>query len=183
MTTNSEVFKQLNQRINALERNNKTLKVLFFLFVFVAFLLAAYIVYIEVATPPFGKWRFLRQEKLQTQQFNDYLLSRIDSISRSNDLLMENSPYYSGVFFEVQIGAFENFDLEAYQEALENLHFYKEDSLNKYVLGKFRNYQKAKAFQKDMMRMGVEDAFVIGKINGERVEITQAIKAAEKQKW
>lgn len=183
MAINTEEFKKLHNRIGELERTNKALKSLYLLFIFITLLLAAYIIYIEVEKPPFGKWHYLNQEKLQTEQYNDYLLSRIDSISRSNDLLMENSPYYTGVFFEVQIGAFKNFDLNAYKQSLENLRSYQEDSLNKYVLGKFRDYKMAKAFQRDITKMGVEDAFIVGKINGNRVNIKQAIAASKEKKW
>lgn len=178
MTTHSEIFKALNYQINALERSNKVLKTLFLLFVFITLLLAAFIVYIELETPPFGKWRTINEGMKQTEQYNDYLLSRIDSIGRANDLLMENSPYYKGIFFEVQIGAFKNFDLGTYQQSLENIRYYRQDSLNKYVLGKFRDYNMARAFQKDITRMGIADAFIVGKIDGNRVEIREALKAA-----
>lgn len=178
-----DIFQKQEQKIVNLERSNRSLRSLLLFLIFVVLLLTAYVVYIEVATPPFGKWRSLQESKAQTEQYSEYLLVRIDSIARANDLLMENSPLYSGVFFEVQIGAFRNFDLNKYQDALENLRFYRQDSLNKYVLGKFRNYPTAKAFQKDITRMGVTDAFIVGKIDGERVEIREAIKAAKERRW
>ena len=181
--TNTEVFKNLNKRINELERRNSLQSSLLILFIIFTVLLSGYIIYIEVEDPPFGKWKYLSLEKKQTQEYNDYLLSRIDSISRSNDLLLENSPYYPGVFFEVQIGAFESFDLNAYKKSLENLRSYKEDSLQKYVLGKFRELDQAKLFLKDIRRMGVSDAFIIAKINGERVEVHEALRAQKEKDW
>lgn len=179
MATHSAIFKELNRRISELENSNNALKTLFLLFVFIVLLLSSYIIYIELKTPPFGKWHALNETMKQTEQYNEYLLARMDSISRANDLLMENSPYYGGIFFEVQIGAFRNFDLKAYQQSLENIRYYKQDSLNKYVLGKFRNYGMAKSFQKDVAKMGIADAFIVAKLDGKRVEIPKALKASQ----
>lgn len=178
-----DVFQKQEKKISDLRKSNRSLRSLLYFFMLVFLLAIAYVVYIEVSNPPFGKWRNIMENKKQTDQYNEYLLVRIDSIARANDLLMENSPIYTGVFFEVQIGAFRNFDLAKYQDALENLRYYQEDSLNKYVMGKFRDYPTAKAFQKDIIRMGIEDAFIVGKINGQRVEISEAIKAAKDQGW
>lgn len=178
-----DVFQKQEQKITDLRKSNRSLRSLLYFLMLVLLLLMAYVVYIEVSDPPFGKWRSIMENKAQMEQYNEYLLVRIDSIARANDLLMENSPLYTGVFFEVQIGAFKNFDLDRYQDALENLRYYRQDSLKKYVIGKFRNYPTAKAFQKDIVRMGVKDAFVVGKINGNRVEISAAIRAAKEQKW
>ncbi len=181
--TNTEDFKRLEKRIKDLENKNKGQTTIIVLFIFLSLLLTGYIVYIELEEPPFGKWKQLSEEKKQTEDYSDYLLSRIDSINRSNDLLLENSPFYTGVFFEVQIGAFQYFDLDKYQEALLNLRGYKQDSLNKYVLGKFRDLNQAKLFLMDVRKMGVNDAFLVAKINGTRVEVRQALEAQRTKKW
>lgn len=181
MANYTEVFKQQDQRIRDLQVRNKSLVALMAVFMIIAVLLAAYVVYIEVEDPAFGKWNRLQQEKQQTEQYNDYLLSRIDSIGRFNDLLMENSPNYAGVFFEVQIGAFRDFNLQAYQESLQNLRAYQENDLNKYVLGKFRDYTMAQAFLKDIQRMGISDAFIIAKIDGKRVDLKTALVATKER--
>ena len=178
-----DVFQKQEQKITNLRKRNRSLRSLLYFFIVVTLLLVAYVVYTELATPPFGKWKTVMNNKVQTDQYNEYLLVRIDSIARANDLLMENSPLYTGVFFEVQIGAFRSFDLNKYKDALENLRYYRQDSLNKYVLGKFRNYPTAIAFQRDIVKMGISDAFIVGKIDGNRVEISQAIKAANNQSW
>lgn len=181
--TNTEDFKRLESRIKSLENKNKSQTGIIVLFIIVSLLLTSYIVYIELEEPPFGKWERLADEKKQTEEYSNYLLSRIDSISRSNDLLLENSPFYSGVFFEVQIGAFQYFDLNEYQEALQNLRGYKQDSLNKYVLGKFRDLNQAKLFLMDVRKMGVYDAFLVAKVNGTRVEVKQALEAQRTKNW
>lgn len=181
--TNTEDFKKLEGRIKDLERKNKAQTSIIVLFIFVSILLTGYIAYIELEEPPFGKWQQLSEEKKQTEQYSDYLLSRIDSINRSNNLLLENSPFYQGVFYEVQIGAFQYFDLDNYLKSLENLRGYKQDSLNKYVLGKFRDLNQAKLFLRDVRKMGVSDAFIIAKIDGTRVEVKQALEAQKRKNW
>lgn len=178
-----DVFHKQEKKIAELKKSKRSLRSLLYFFWLVTLLAIAYVVYIEVFNPPFGKWSSIMENKVQTDQYNEYLLVRIDSIARANDLLMENSPIYTGVFFEVQIGAFRSFDLNRYQDALENLRSYQQDSMNKYVIGKFRSYSTAKAFQKDIVRMGIQDAFIVGKINGQRVEVGEAIKTAKEQKW
>lgn len=179
--TNTEVFHNQNRRINELERKYIFQSGLLIFFIILVVILAGYIVYIEVEEPPFGKWEQKNLERRQTEEYNDYLLSRIDSISRSNDLLLENSSFYPGVFYEVQIGAFQHFDLSTYLQSLENLRVYQEDDLQKYVLGKFRDLNTAKLFLKDISQMGISDAFIIAKIDGKRVEVKEAI-AAQKAK-
>ncbi len=181
--TNTEDFKRLEQRIKNLEKKNRGQTTVIVLFIILSLLLTGFIIYSELEEPPFGKWKQLSAEKKQTELYNDYLLSRIDSINRSNDLLLENSPYYTGVFYEVQIGAFQYFDLNEYQEALQNLRGYKQDSLNKYVLGKFRDLNQAKLFLMDVRKMGVLDAFLVAKINGTRVEIKRALEAQRRKDW
>lgn len=182
--TNTEVFHKQDKRINELERKYTFQSGLLIFFIILVVVLSGYIVYIEVEEPPFGKWKNINLEKRQTEEYNDYLLSRIDSINRSNDLLLENSSFYPGVFYEVQIGAFQYFDLSAYLESLENLRSYEEDGLQKYVLGKFRELNNAKLFLKDIRQMGISDAFIIAKIDGKRVEVKEAIAAQRKnKKW
>jgi hypothetical protein len=52
--------------------------------------------------------------------------------------------------------------------------------MNKYVLGRFRNYKRAEAFKRDVQRMGVADAFISATIDGREVDIKDAIKASRR---
>jgi hypothetical protein len=177
----AQQFQQINQRIKELKTKNRGLNRSLVIFIFLFLLSAGYQLYAEFNEPLFGKWANDIQAKKILEAQQTQLSEQMDSLSRANDLLMENSPYYTGVFFEVQIGAFQHFDLSSYGEALMKFRVETKDELHKYTLGKFRKLDMAEAFRKDMERLGIKDAFVVAKINGERVSIRQAIEKQQKQ--
>ena len=93
--------------------------------------------------------------------------------------LLEHTALPEGTFFEVQIGAFQYFDLDQYNESFIRLRNDQTSQLNKYVLGRFIEYSVAHKFLKDINSMGIEDAFVVGYVDGERVKIGKAIQSAK----
>jgi hypothetical protein len=144
-----------------------------------------YLVFSEVKQPLFGKWpRMAREYEVMVTQIDtlNHLKQEYDSLREVNNILVENAtPSISaGVFFEVQIGAFQNFDLQKYGEDLARLRGETEEGMNKYVLGRFRNFKRAQAFKTDVQRMGVSDAFIVATIDGRRVELAEAIKASRR---
>ena len=144
-----------------------------------------YLVFSEVKQPLFGKWpRMAREYAAMVPQIDtlNHLKQEYDSLREVNNILVENAtPSVSaGVFFEVQIGAFQNFDLQKYGEDLARLRGETEEGMNKYVLGRFRNFKRAEAFKTDVQRMGISDAFIVATIDGRRVELAEAIKASRR---
>jgi len=116
---------------------------------------------------------------------NAILISRLDSLegelqmlrTMNASLLEEAGGDEIQVGFEVQIGAFEEFDLGAYTEDLVKLRGIKSDQMTKYVLGRFHQYEDAIDFLNDVRKMGLNDAFIAGIVGGERRTIDEA-KAA-----
>ena len=104
-------------------------------------------------------------------------LHKLDSITRVNDslqklntLLIESSNDNTGIYYEIQIGAFKNFDLEKYQRGLKELHAETTiDGTDKLTLGKFRDLNTAKYFLADVREMGFKDAWIVAKENGVRI--------------
>jgi hypothetical protein len=137
-------------------------------------------VYIEFFPPFFGRWPQLQTQNVLLQQQNEQLHDELDSMNRVNGLLLELSPYYTGVFFEVQIGAFEHFDLTDYKEDLVKMNIDKTEQVDQYTLGKFRDLDRALAFRKDIQRIGIKDAFVIAKVDGRRVSVREALAEQER---
>lgn len=83
-----------------------------------------------------------------------------------------------GTHFEVQIGAFQFFDLHKYRPGF-NKSFQEErdaDDLDKYTIAKFRSYIEAQAFKHDIIRLGIDDAWIVAKIDGKRVDINTALR-------
>ncbi len=177
MESNAEQFKKINKELSRLESNNKSLTFLLFTVFIMLILAIGYIIYAEVEQPLFGKWPEIAKEKENLEVENTRIKAVTDSVTTANNFLMENSPYYNGVFFEVQIGAFEHFDLKEYEQNLGSLKIDTMQYMNKYTLGKFRELNNALAFEKDIERLGITDAFIVAKINGERVEVKEAINA------
>jgi hypothetical protein len=142
-----------------------------------------YIILSEVNEPLFGKWpqmaRDNRQLKLQLNELNG-LKPAMDSLKAANNILSEQSDSQEGVFFEVQIGAFEHFNMEQYMQELARLKKEQVDLMNKYTLGRFRSFKTAQEFNNDIKKMGIADAFIVGKIDGQRVDLQEAVKASKK---
>lgn len=87
----------------------------------------------------------------------------------------------SGIWFEVQLGSFTDFDLDEYIDELVQMRQEKEGSNAKLLLGRFRSIKPALLFENDMHRLGLKDAYVVGRINGEIVDAEVALKAIERQ--
>jgi hypothetical protein len=107
----------------------------------------------------------------------------MDSLVAANNILSEQTETQEGVFFEVQIGAFEHFNLDQYVQELARLKKEEIDVMDKYTLGKFRDFKNAQAFNDDIKKMGIADAFIVGKINGQRVELNDAVKESKKRRY
>ena len=85
------------------------------------------------------------------------------------------------VVFKVQIETSETtVDLNDAKFKGENVSQYEQDGLFKYTVGDFENdYEAANKFKKEMRRKGFAHAFVVGFMNGERINLEKAIKLAQ----
>jgi hypothetical protein len=143
----------------------------------------AYIIISEVNEPFFGKWPQMAKDNRQLKlQLNELigLKPAMDSLVTVNNILIEQSDTQEGVFFEVQIGAFEHFKLDQYMQELARLKKEQIDMMDKYTLGKFRTFKTAQEFNSDIKKMGILDAFIVGKVNGQRVDLQEAVTASKK---
>ncbi|MEO1448925.1 MAG: hypothetical protein AAFV07_05315 [Bacteroidota bacterium] len=122
----------------------------------------------------------------ELKQQNAKLLTQVDTLNNKLVALREEnasmretlgSPLEVG--FEVQVGAFEYFDLSAYTDELVRFQEVETNGMKKYVLGRFRHFEDAEAFLQDVQRMGVADAFIAGVVNGERATVAEAKEAAK----
>jgi hypothetical protein len=174
-------FENEQERLRAGKRRAVGFMVVFLI---ISLLACGYIALSELKEPPFGKWPQMARDFEEMQYKADslgYMKSAIDSLESVNVLLAEASERQEGVFFEVQIGAFEHFNLEQYREQLAKLKSESVDQLDKYTLGKFRKYADAKNFKHDIEKMGIQGAFIIGKVDGQRVEISDDVRASKKK--
>ncbi|MCS7296969.1 MAG: SPOR domain-containing protein [Bacteroidia bacterium] len=79
-----------------------------------------------------------------------------------------------GLVFKVQIGAFRLFDMRKY--AQDNPFFETEalGDINRYTVGRFRDLGLAEAFQKDLKRLGIRDAWIVPYKDGVRITMKEA---------
>ena len=111
---------------------------------------------------------------------NDTLKRKVAQLIKDNEILSENNDSAAGVFFEVQIGNFKNFNLDAYLSELQALRQEKTGNSSRLCLGRFRSFSKATLFEKDIEKMGFPEAFLIGRIDGKLVNYQEALAACQK---
>lgn len=80
----------------------------------------------------------------------------------------------SGTYYEVQVGAFKSFDFDRYNHNVTNLTFVNKGGLKKLNLGRFKKPNPARAFRRDLVKLGLEDAFIVKKENGQRIKIIES---------
>ena len=81
-----------------------------------------------------------------------------------------------GVWYAVQVGAFEKRNLQLYDESLMQFHIFRDGEIFKYSLGVFASYEEAHAFRKEMIALGLKDSFVQAYKDGKAIGITEALK-------
>jgi len=77
-------------------------------------------------------------------------------------------PDLAGEKYEVQIGAFRNFNFAKYDSKLVNMNVDKENGMQKLVIGRFNTFEEACSFKKDILSLGIQNAFIVKKIDGKR---------------
>lgn len=117
---------------------------------------------------------------------NKRLQVRVDTLESKIQLLIEENNQLKlalgerpEVGFEVQIGAFQNFNVQAYESELIRLREVNENGISKYVLGTFIRFEDAQAFLRDVKKMGLNDAFIAGVVGGRRATVKEAQEAAK----
>lgn len=85
-----------------------------------------------------------------------------------------------GVVFKVQIGAYENKDLNKFATNAKNFSQDEEGGVKKFTIGAFRDYWEADSFKKYLREMGVKDAFIVSYRDGQRVPIKDVLEGVTK---
>lgn len=163
---------------------NEQGKSLIWIYVLLALFIAA-LIYIAYDKVQDGK---RNQELSNIEQLKSKVVSQeaqISELTKTLDSLTQDNiarPWIGGnitddgLHYEVQIGAFKYFDLSKYSQNFYNLRGEEADGFDKYTLAKFRTYEEATNFKKDIRLMGVKDAFVVPKKDGVRINIAQALQ-------
>ncbi len=81
----------------------------------------------------------------------------------------ESGEDMSGVWFKVQIGAYEERRISPDLQTSDNFVLEDEGDLQKVIIGKFRNFDDADRLKSQLQLMGVSDAWVVAYQDGIRV--------------
>ncbi len=88
----------------------------------------------------------------------------------------------SGVWFKVQVGAFENIDMSEYFK--NNPNFSGETAENgaqRITLGRFRDYWESDKFKKVLRQMGVKEAWIVPYADGVRKPLKEVLESVGPQ--
>jgi len=85
----------------------------------------------------------------------------------------------NGLQFYVQIGAYKFFNMNDYFTDQKCMDVQLNEGLNKYVVGSFGDITKAESFRKDVVKLGIDDAWVLPMMNGQRIPMEDALNMLE----
>ena len=116
-----------------------------------------------------------RDSSIQRAREAESRLSQQVSDLRSQLAALENreekNEWDQGVAFRVQFGAFEDHDIGEMVAASPDLELVKEDGFVKYVLGQFREYEKADELKRYLRKIGVKHTWIVPYKDGKRVPL------------
>lgn len=98
-----------------------------------------------------------------------------DQLATVTQQMQASSDDY-GVWFRVQIGAYEEGHIDKSLETTKELSLEERNKLQKVALGRFRKYEDAKQLQKQLQAKGLKDAWIVSYKDGARVPIEEVIK-------
>lgn len=124
------------------------------------------------------------EDQLRARQYSvDSLQSEVMRLKAAYEAEKKQSrlDVMPGLVYKVQIGAFRLFDMRKY--AQDNPFFESEalGDINRYTIGRFRDLALAEAFQKDLKRLGIRDAWIVPFKDGVRITMKEAKEMQDKR--
>jgi len=98
------------------------------------------------------------------------------------ELREEHEQWDQGVVFRVQIGAFKDYDFQDVVGTSPHLKYEEDSNWQKYIMGNFREYDKADELKKHLRRTGVRDAWIVPYEDGKRVPLKEVLDKVLKQR-
>ncbi|PWE01159.1 hypothetical protein [Marinilabilia rubra] len=112
-----------------------------------------------------------RKEKTSSPQTST---GQIKIIAPVRDTILLKIPS-DGILFSVQIGAYLGKDLNEFNKNMLSLHQHSSSGINQFTLGIFPEYEQAKRFRKEVLTLGLKDAYIIAIKNGKRLNVEEAL--------
>ncbi|MEM1358607.1 MAG: hypothetical protein AAGF89_10420 [Bacteroidota bacterium] len=93
-----------------------------------------------------------------------------------NDRVDTDQVAVAGVIFQVQLGAYAQNTVDPNLATGNALDLQDQNGLQKVVVSQFRTYANAAKLRDRLKQMGVKDAFVVAKNNGQRISVPEALQ-------
>ena len=93
------------------------------------------------------------------------------NVTNESDVVLSelNESLRSKKIYTVQIGASQNDPFLLFSKNLMNFNKTKSEDYNLYSLGNFETKEEAEAFRKEIVKLGIDDAWVVAYENGKRI--------------
>jgi len=104
-------------------------------------------------------------------------LSMNQEINVSTDAIegdQEKESLHDKLIYSVQIAAFEKKNLSLYSDKFVNFKEIKSGGFNKYAIGNFASLSEAKNFRRELVGLGLRNAFIASYQHGKRLKIEEA---------
>lgn len=75
----------------------------------------------------------------------------------------------AGRAYQIQIGAYEVFSIKEFLEQDRYMSYEFDEGMEKYLIGYFQDLNAAESLRDELIRMGIEDAFVVRYEDGSRI--------------
>lgn len=93
-----------------------------------------------------------------------------------NDQVDTDRAVVQGVIFQVQLGAFAQNRVDPNLATDDALELQEQNGMQKFVVSQFRTYANAVQLRDRLRQMGVRDAFIVAKNNGQRIDVPAALR-------
>lgn len=119
-----------------------------------------------------------QQQVLALQESNNQLKQQLATMAaaQQNDQVDTDKAVVQGVVFQVQLGAYAKNTLDPSLATENALELQDQNGVQKVVVSQFRTYNNAAVLRDRLKIMGVKDAFIVAKNNGQRITIPEALR-------
>ena len=118
-----------------------------------------------------------QNQAAQAQQEIQQLRQQLATLQAGrNDQVDTDKANVQGVIFQVQLGAYAQNRVDQDLDTGDGLNLTDQNGLQKVVVSQFRTYANAVKLRDRLRQMGVRDAFVVARNNGQRIEVPEALR-------
>ncbi|WP_196890337.1 SPOR domain-containing protein [Aureivirga marina] len=117
-------------------------------------------------------------------QYENLLANQPEEPVETTSTTPEFSSANLEVVYSVQLGAYEDFNIELISENFSNVAEKNISGINKYSVGNFPTYEEVYTLKQDLIKLGFKDCFVIAQSFGKDIDVREALAlSGEEEKY